>query len=155
MLVTKLLASRIFLLLITFIVTGIIVFLMLDELHLLINHSDSETLLKLKEDEEGIAILLIGYGVLLEGRHILENWIAGEEVEASHLTHQCEYYGFMLLALGLIIEMIYQLTTIINIDSVSYWTEILINYPINIYALIILIKLLFILVTSKPASDSQ
>ena len=149
MLVTKLLASRLFLLIVTFVVTGIVAFLMVDELLLLTSHTDPETLLKLKEDEEGIAILLVGYGVLLEGRHILQNWIAGKEVGESHITHHCEYYGFMLLALGLIIEMFYQLTAIININTVTYWTEILINYPINLYALYLLIRVLLVLLNPR------
>ena len=153
MLFTKLLAHRLFLLFITFIVTGIIGFLMVDELHILLNHTDRAALMELKEDEEGIAILIIGFGVLLEGRHILQNWIAGEEIEASHTTHLCEYYGFMLLAVGLIIEMVYQLVSLVDNHTLSYWVEVLVNYPLNVYTMYLMIKVMFVLF--DPKSDTE
>ena len=68
--------------------------LMFHEVQLLLSSLQVAELMELKEDEESIAILLVGFGVLLEGRHILQNWVAGEEVESSETTHKCEYYGF-------------------------------------------------------------
>jgi len=155
MLLTKLLVHRLFLLFLTFIVTGIVGYLMIDELQLLLNHTDRAALLELKEDEEGIAILIIGFGVLLEGRHILQNWIAGEEVPESHTTHLCEYYGFMLLAIGLIVEMVYQLVEIIDINSITYWAEILVNYPLNIYAIVIMVKVMIALFDPKGDEEES
>lgn len=69
MLFTKLLANRLFLLFISLIVTGIIGTLMVHKLELMFSELSHETLAQLKEDEEGIAILLVGFGVLLEGRN--------------------------------------------------------------------------------------
>ena len=45
-----------------------------------------DAVVKIQQEEEGITILLIGFGVLLEGRHILQNWIAGHEVETTQTT---------------------------------------------------------------------
>lgn len=146
----KLLANRLFLLFLTLVVTSLVSILMVHELHLFFAGHSEHTLMELKEDEEGIAILLIGFGVLLEGRHILQNWIAGEEVEATATTHKCEYYGFILLSLGLFIEIFDQICNLIANNTVTLWMEILINYPINIYAMFLLVKVFLILAdTSK------
>lgn len=145
MLIPKILANRIFLLLITLVVATIIGILMFHELKLMLSELTPQMLAELKEDEEGIAILLVGFGVLLEGRHILRNWVAGTEVDTSETTHQCEYYGFILLSLGLFIEIFDQITNLIHSPQFVLWTEILINYPINIYAMYLLIKVALVL----------
>lgn len=149
MFIAKLLAHRLFLLTITLFVIAIIGVLMVSELQLFLAHHYHESLETLREQEEGIAILLVGFGVLLEGRHILQNWVAQKEVETSETTHHCEYYGFVLLALGLIIEMVEQLTKLVHIPDFTFWSEILINYPINLYALFLLSKVAFILADAK------
>ncbi|TMO55316.1 hypothetical protein [Pseudoalteromonas phenolica] len=153
MLFTKLLANRLFLLFISLVVTGIIGTLMVHELELMFSELSHETLAQLKEDEEGIAILLVGFGVLLEGRHILQNWIAGHEVEATETTHLCEYYGFILLALGLFIEIFDQITNLIHSPLVVFWTEVLVNYPINLYAMFLLFKIIVAL--ANPQADAK
>lgn len=73
MFIPKLVAHRQFLLLIRKVVSTIIVMLMFHELQLMLSEHTLEHLHEIKEDEEGIAILLVGFGVLLEGRHILQN----------------------------------------------------------------------------------
>ena len=148
MFIAKLLAHRLFLLTITLFVAAIISVLMVSELQLFFANHYHDSLEALRE-EEGIAILLVGFGVLLEGRHILQNWVAQREVEPSKTTHHCEYYGFVLLALGLIIEMVEQLTKLIHNPDFTFWSEVLINYPINIYALILLGKVALILADNR------
>jgi hypothetical protein len=153
MFIPKLFAHRQFLLLISLVVSTIIAMLMFHELQLMLSEHTLEHLHEIKEDEEGIAILLVGFGVLLEGRHILQNWVAGQEVESSETTHQCEYYGFILLSLGLFIEIFDQITNLINNPLFLFWTEVIVNYPINIYALFLLIKIMFALV--DPELDAK
>lgn len=145
----KLLANRLFLLLISFIVVAIIGALMFHEVQLLLSSLQVAELMALKEDEESTAILLVGFGVLLEGRHILQNWVAGEEVESSETTHKCEYYGFILLSLGLFTEIFDQITNLVGKDEFLYWTEIFINYPINIYAMYLLTKVMVYLADAE------
>lgn len=148
----KLLAHRLFLLFLAVVVVVLVATLMVMELQHFFSAHYLDAVVKIQQEEEGITILLIGFGVLLEGRHILQNWIAGHEVETTQTTHLCEYYGFILLALGLFIEMFEQISHLLHSPEITFWIEVLVNYPINAYSLYILRKVAVIL--SDVQSDT-
>lgn len=64
----------------------------------LLTHINAETFEQLHVREETIAVLLVGFGVFLEGREILAKHVHGVTdfdhmpVEAS-LNHTCEIFG--------------------------------------------------------------
>lgn len=152
MFVARLLSHRLFLLPLTFVVTVLIAILMYQELVLVLSEHSWALLEQLKEEEESIAILLIGYGVLLEGRQTLLGWANQDESLPSEMTHRCEYYGFVLLALGLFIEIVDQCIAFVPSYEVAIWIELLVNYPMNLYAFYLLFQTLVTL--SKVELDT-
>lgn len=150
MFVANVLSHRLFLLVTTLFVTVLTAALMWQEVALFLAHADLHTLHQLKESEESIAILFVGFGMLLEGRHILQEWAAKpNEVAMTKTTEGCEYYGFVLLAFGLFIEMVDQALSFVDSAQIAIWLEILINYPMNIYGLYLLVRVMLMLANSE------
>ena len=78
------------------------------------------TVKEMYDDSETIAILLIAIGVLLECRETLLKRALREEQEddaalnLSTVDHDLEYYGVVLLILGLTVELIVAITNYLN-----------------------------------------
>lgn len=155
----RLLSHRYFLLSATLLVITIVVILLLQELQLLLFHS-WEDLHQVKSDEESIAILLIGFGVLLEGRQTLLNWAEKSNAPSDKgapsdgiVTHHCEYFGFLILTVGLFIEIVEQCVILFDEPQVHLITELCINYPLNLCGLYLMLRALLVLV--NPNSDGE
>lgn len=81
---------------------------------------------KMYEDSDTIAILLIAIGVLLECREILLKRFLREcrkddaSLHLSAVDHDLEYYGVVLLILGLTMELIVAITKYLNEHAHGY-----------------------------------
>ena len=141
-LVGRLFVSRFVLNAMSILVLALVVAITLDEIaYVLFNlQFDSRTEAK----QETIGILLILFGVFLEGREVLARKVFRVE-EFDHLPYQnvmnhvCEYYGFLLLVIGLGIELINQACVWIDaLHRLVLIVQASIGLPLNIWAIILL-----------------
>ncbi|KMT64617.1 hypothetical protein [Catenovulum maritimum] len=94
--------------------------------------------------EEGIAILLICFGVVLEGREILlKRFASKKQLDIQHDTNEaCEYYGLMLLIIGLVIEVFAVFAHLIDLHPIfNFYSQVCITMPLNLYSVYLLIGL--------------
>ena len=119
--------NRAFLLFPLFVITFVAVSVTFEEINFLSKHFDDEAVKFIQKNEETLAILLIGFGVVMEGREnfskkvlkLLDNETFSEQHELNEI---CEYYGFILLVVGLFIEIIDQIALYLH----EYHTLVLI-----------------------------
>ncbi|KZN44984.1 hypothetical protein [Pseudoalteromonas luteoviolacea] len=98
------------LILICLLVTNITV----EDLRFLFGHMDEHGYQNVIDNESTITILLIGFGAVMDGRKILSKraWDSKQDtrlVEHKQLNETSEYYGFMLIVIGISIEIVDQL----------------------------------------------
>ncbi|MFN0204654.1 MAG: hypothetical protein ACKVTZ_24275 [Bacteroidia bacterium] len=117
--IAKFLANRWFMLFLTFVTLLLLFFLVFERVETVLLTHNLNAYESLLEDGETIAILLVGLGVVLESREtLLRKSRQGEEdksEEKAQWEHDLEYYGVLILVLGLLIEMGAQVIRFINV----------------------------------------
>lgn len=141
----KYLSNSLVLALITWVIVLLMGNIMVQEFIAIIHHvKGDEEVYKIVKQEQTISVMLVALGVLLEGRQLLLGWFCTEqEIQKEQDKNlACEYYGFIIMSIGLLIEIIDQFLTFTIKDS--DWLLIVvfsINYPLNFYALIMLMTI--------------
>jgi hypothetical protein len=119
--------------------------LALKEIMSIVNSDDVSSVLNILVDEETLAVLFVGVGVLLEGREVFTSRISKTTGKApanqdEELDEECAYYGMIILSIGLLIEIIDQFMTLIEHSPyVTFFLQFGINLPLNIYGIVLLI----------------
>jgi hypothetical protein len=130
----KLWINRKFLLLLTVIVIAVSLTMMLAQWRTLLSAAGLARVQAIIDNEETIALMLVGLGALLEGREVMSRWVGGPH--DATLSEACEYYGFMILTVGLLIEISDQLAAVCeSIPQLVLGLQFLVNLPLNIYAI--------------------
>jgi len=135
---TRLLANRYVLALVVLCSLVVVVGLFVRELWILMGTNGLHAV-AIEDEQETIGVLLVGLGVLLEGRELWTRKFAGLEVsETTHgnLNFACEFYGFHLLVLGLLIEVLDQ--------GMAFFSEYFVVVAIFEYGLYLPLNLLAI-----------
>jgi hypothetical protein len=142
--VVKLLAHRYFLFMITFLSAIISLRLLVREILFLLKVEEVDSLEKLFLDEETLAVLFVGIGVLLKGREVFTgeaSKVTGKERSSQdeELDDQCAYYGIMICSIGFLIEIVDQMMGFfVNSPYFSLGIQLGINFPLNIYGFVLL-----------------
>lgn len=130
---------------ITWVIVILIGNIMFQEISAMISHAEGlENAHEIFKQEQTVSIMLVGLGVLLEGRQLLLSWILNEDELAVHKDKNlaCEYYGFLIMSVGLLIEIIDQVLAFsITNTELLLFLVFSINYPLNLYALYLLISI--------------
>ncbi|MGF1578716.1 MAG: hypothetical protein ACFCD0_05070 [Gemmataceae bacterium] len=133
----RVLVSRTFLIVVSIIVLGSVFALTLNQLAIVFSKFQFDR--AAVEDEETIGIFFIAFGVFLEGRELLALRVLHtdgehESPEQEETNHICEYYGFVLLVIGLAIELVDQICRMIEgLTSTVLVLEVGINVPLNLW----------------------
>ncbi|MGF1578715.1 MAG: hypothetical protein ACFCD0_05065 [Gemmataceae bacterium] len=98
------------------------------------------------EAQQGtIGILLILFGVFLEGREILARKgfhcdRTDEDTDQEETNHACEYYGFMLLMIGLGIELVEQVCLLAEpFPGSVVFLQCAVNLPLNVWGIALML----------------
>lgn len=141
----KYLSNSYVLALLTWVIVLLMGNIMVKEIFAIIHHIEGDQeVYKLFKQEQTISVMLVALGVLLEGRQLLLGWLYSEEEIQNEQDKNlaCEYYGFIIMSIGLIIEIIDQFLAFTIQDSEWLLIAVFsINYPLNLYALAMLITI--------------
>jgi len=141
----KYLSNSYVLALLTWVIVLLMGNIMVKEIFAIIHHIEGDQeVYKLFKQEQTISVMLVALGVLLEGRQLLLGWLYTEEEIQNEQDKNlaCEYYGFIIMSIGLIIEIIDQFLAFTIQDSEWLLIAVFsINYPLNLYALAMLITI--------------
>jgi hypothetical protein len=141
----KYLSHPLVLAIITWLIVILISNIMVQEVIAMLQHFDGEEISHdIFKQEKTVSVMLVGLGVLLEGRQLLLSWIFNEEELQVHNEKNlaCEYYGFLIMSVGLLIEIIDQfLEYAITSSELLLVMEFCVNYPLNLYALYLLVSI--------------
>lgn len=153
---TKLVGKRGFSAIITGVVFLILLPLVYQFIVIAVSDGDSEEKIKkLVQDQENIAVILIGIGTFLAGRKVILNWLDNLVNPDVKLTDssikECDINGFYLILLGSVMEILDQL--ILHIESffdIGIILELTLNFPLDLLSLFILGRLFFVLASGTP-----
>jgi len=141
----KYLSNSYVLALLTWVIVLLMGNIMVKEIFAIIHHIEGDQeVYKLFKQEQTISVMLVALGVLLEGRQLLLGWLYTEDEIQNEQDKNlaCEYYGFIIMSIGLIIEIIDQFLAFTIQDSEWLLIAVFsINYPLNLYALAMLITI--------------
>lgn len=141
----KYLSNSYVLALLTWVIVLLMGNIMVKEIFAIIHHIEGDQeVYKLFKQEQTISVMLVALGVLLEGRQLLLGWLYTEDEIQNEQDKNlaCEYYGFIIMSIGLIIEIIDQFLEFTIQDSEWLLIAVFcINYPLNLYALAMLITI--------------
>jgi len=141
----KYLSNSYVLALLTWVIVLLMGNIMVKEIFAIIHHIEGDQeVYKLFKQEQTISVMLVALGVLLEGRQLLLGWLYTEDEIQNEQDKNlaCEYYGFIIMSIGLIIEIIDQFLSFTIQDSEWLLIAVFsINYPLNLYALAMLITI--------------
>lgn len=113
------------------------------------------------DDGETIAILLVGLGVVLESRTTLlrksrQGTHAGPEKPESERDLDFDYYGIVILIIGLLIEIGAQFIHFVNarlgLEGTPLVARILMQ-GLGVVAFLVLIRIIILLLTPEPAES--
>jgi len=141
----KYLSNSYVLALLTWVIVLLMGNIMVKEIFAIIHHIEGDQeVYKLFKQEQTISVMLVALGVLLEGRQLLLGWLYTEDEIQNEQDKNlaCEYYGFIIMRIDLIIEIIDQFLSFTIQDSEWLLIAVFsINYPLNLYALAMLITI--------------
>ncbi|KZN48039.1 hypothetical protein L1077_09895 [Pseudoalteromonas luteoviolacea] len=130
------------LVLICLLVTNITV----EDLRFLFGHMDEHGYQNIIDNEATITILLIGFGAVMDGRKILSKraWDSKQDPSLEQhklLNETSEYYGFMLIVIGISIEIVDQLASYMrNFQVELLMFEAWFSIVLNIVAIGVMLK---------------
>ncbi len=103
------------------------------------------------DQDETIALMFVALGCLMEGRAPISEWLGRKSPEDEALNDTCEYYGFMILMVGLLVELLDQVLGILKLSGTALLGfEFAVNYPLNLYALGLLAAASYRILSPKP-----
>jgi uncharacterized membrane protein YidH (DUF202 family) len=144
----KVILSKWFLLFPLVVILFVLTSITIEEIIFLSGHFDAEGAKFIEKNEETLAILLIGFGVVMEGREIfsrkVKHMIKKKDFEEHHeLNDISEYYGFILLVIGLFIEIVDQIARYAhNYENFVLFLEAGVNMALNGIAFIYIVAAL-------------
>ncbi|MCF2907380.1 hypothetical protein L1285_03500 [Pseudoalteromonas sp. DL2-H2.2] len=117
-----------------------------DDLRFLLGHMDTHGYQRVIDNESTITILLIGFGAIMDGRKIFSKRLLESKNDPTLEQHSAlnatsEYYGFMLIVIGIAIEIVDQITRYLrtfDIDIMAF--EAIFSLVFNVIALIVMLK---------------
>lgn len=158
MMIARFLANRWFMLFLTSATLLLLSFLIYERVTALLATFRLDNYPNMLDDGETIAILLVGLGVVLESRSTLlhkskQGTHATNSAELSERDHDFEYYGVLILILGLLIEMGAQFirfaTT--HLDSeITLLVARIIIHSLGFIALFVLVRIIILLLAPDP-----
>jgi hypothetical protein len=156
--ISRLLANRYFLATLVFASALVILGLTVREILILLG-KDGLHAVAIMDEEETVGVLLVGLGVLLEGRELWTRKFAGKregESKFGTLNFDCEFFGFHLLVLGLFIEVVDKLMTFV---ANQHWVIMILEYgvylPLNLLGIWLLMRTFFQILTAKEGGHSR
>lgn len=164
--VAKFLANRWFMLFLTIINLLLIFFLFYERVEIMLKTFRMTAYESLLDDGETIAILLVGLGVVLESRETLLRksrqgsfMQQGDEFideEKAEWEHELEYYGVLILILGLLIEMLAQFIRFMNAHfglEGAPLPAIAIMHGFGVIALVLLMRIIWLLLPTTSTKN--
>lgn len=161
MMVARVLASRWFMLFLTCATLLLLIFLIYERVESILTTLHLEDYHLVLDDGETIAILLVGLGVVLESRSTLLR----KSRSAAHIVHtkaeserelDFEYYGIIILIIGLLLEIGAQFIRFINtrlgFEGAPLLARLLMQ-GLGIVALIMLLRIIILLLTPDPSEE--
>ena len=158
--IARFLANRWFMLFLTGATLLLLIFLIYERAEALLTTFRLENYQNLLDDGETIAILLVGLGVVLESRETLLRKSQQGAPKTEHPSvrdEDFEYYGVLILILGLLIEMGTQFIRFVNNRLGSATAPLIARIVIQglgVIALFVLVRVIILLLTPDPQSGA-
>lgn len=159
--VARFLASRWFMLFLTSATLLLLLFLIYERVEALLATFRFVDYHSMLDDGETIAILLVGLGVVLESRSTLlrksrQGIHPTQTMPDSERDHDFEYYGVIILIIGLLIEIGAQFIRFINnrlgFEGAPFIARLLMQ-GLGVVALFVLVRIIILLLTPDPTNN--